>query len=311
VIDYQKINQVLLPNLLSHARSWVPNGKVIGNSYFARNPRRHDRKIGSFSLRLIDGVWCDFATGEHGGDLISFYAYINGISQFEAAQTLSSSMDGALPCKIKYHPPKVPKSPNIDSVTRAQKIWNNSKPIIGTLAEKYLITRGVKLPCTNALRFSSSLWHSPSQQFLPCMVAAINSWPSEKIIGIHRTFLTEDGKRKCQVKPNKMMLGQVQGGSVQLSTATNTLILAEGIETAMSVLVANPEIGVWAVLSAVGFKNVVLPKSVQNILIAADNDRTGKKFARDAATQWVKQGKSVKIALPPIGKDLNDLLLER
>jgi hypothetical protein len=45
------------------------------------------------------------------------------------------------------------------------------------------------------------------------------------------------------------------------------------------------------------------------VIICADHDAPGLRFANAAATRWVKQGLNVKIAKPPkVGQDFNDLL---
>lgn len=47
------------------------------------------------------------------------------------------------------------------------------------MAEKYLISRGLSLTLPGTLRYHPGLWHSPSKQQLPCMVAAITKWPNK------------------------------------------------------------------------------------------------------------------------------------
>ncbi len=311
MIDFHKINQGLLPNLLSYASSWLPNGKRIGQNYIALNPRRSDRKLGSFVLKLSNGTWRDYATGDSGGDIVSYYAYINNLSQIKAAQALSdyngfSSYRGIGNSLGKYSKPSTIN--NDTTISLVKKIWKNSFPITETLAEKYLANRGIILSLPGTLRYHPALWHSPSKQQLPCMVAAITKWPNKDLIGIHRTFLDPAGKGKTLFKPNKMMLGQVNGGAVRLSPVSNDLIVAEGIETALSLLCADPQACVWAALSASAFNNLVLPSSCQNVLIAADNDPTGLQAAMRVSKRWISEGRRVKIAIPPKGNDMNDLL---
>ena len=74
---------VLLPN-------WLRGGKLDGREFKALNPTRADSKIGSFSVNVITGKWADFATGDQGGDLVSLFAYINGLSQKDAALALAA-----------------------------------------------------------------------------------------------------------------------------------------------------------------------------------------------------------------------------
>ncbi len=79
----------MLPSLLSR---WLPNGKRQGQEYVALNPRRADRKAGSFKVNMRTGRWSDFATGDAGGDVISLAAYIFGLSQNEAKLKLADML---------------------------------------------------------------------------------------------------------------------------------------------------------------------------------------------------------------------------
>jgi len=58
----------------------------------ALNPRRHDRRLGSFSINLRTGRWADFATANRGGDIISLAAYLFGTSQVKAARTIAAAL---------------------------------------------------------------------------------------------------------------------------------------------------------------------------------------------------------------------------
>jgi hypothetical protein len=70
---------------LNFIRNLLPNGKVEANEFVALNPTRLDKRLGSFRINVISGKWSDFATGDRGGDVISLYAYLKGISNYEAA----------------------------------------------------------------------------------------------------------------------------------------------------------------------------------------------------------------------------------
>ena len=73
---------VLLPQ-------WLFGGKLDGYEFKALNPTRSDSKVGSFSINIRTGAWSDFATGDKGGDLVSLYAYLNGMEQVEAAKDVA------------------------------------------------------------------------------------------------------------------------------------------------------------------------------------------------------------------------------
>jgi len=80
-INFSAINRVALTALPGLLARWLPDGRREGNEWVARNPRRHDRHLGSFKINLITGKWADFATGEGGGDPVSLAAYLSGQPQ--------------------------------------------------------------------------------------------------------------------------------------------------------------------------------------------------------------------------------------
>ena len=84
-IAFRRIAEAARANCAAIVTQWLPQGKRYGNEWCARNPRREDRRIGSFRINLRTGAWADFAIDERGGDLISLAAYLYGLSQPEAA----------------------------------------------------------------------------------------------------------------------------------------------------------------------------------------------------------------------------------
>jgi hypothetical protein len=84
-IAFRRIAEAAVGRAEAIARRWLPDGRLDGVEWVARNPTRDDRRRGSFKVNLRTGKWADFATGESGGDLVSLAAYLHGLSQAEAA----------------------------------------------------------------------------------------------------------------------------------------------------------------------------------------------------------------------------------
>jgi len=188
------------------------------------------------------------------------------------------------------------------------ELWAKSKPILNTLGESYLRERDITIPLPDSLRFLRWCFHSPSEQRFPALIAQIEHVLHEFPIGIHRTYLKQAAAEKANVEPNKMILGKTQGGAIRLAEATDQLAITEGIENGLSVLQATG-IPTWAALSCGNFLNLVLPRSIRKLIICADHDKPGLRFAMMAARQWRSQGIKVNIATPPEkGTDFNDLL---
>ena len=193
----------------------------------------------------------------------------------------------------------------------ARAIWNRAQPAQDTSVSAYLESRGITAAIPPTLRYLAAANHTDTGLYLPCMIAAIAQWPSCEIVAIHRTYLRADGKGKAGVSKQKMMLGPVGGGAVRLSPHGPTLVVAEGIETAMTVLQETKH-PVWAALSKGGIENLILPDDVTEVTIAADHDEPGLEAANKAARKWTAAGRKVRIAKPPIqGWDFNDQLLAK
>lgn len=186
----------------------------------------------------------------------------------------------------------------------AKRIWDSCVPLAGTPTEAYLASRGVATNST-MLRHHPALWHEERNINCPALVAAVQQ--DGAFTGIHRTFLTEVGD-----KFDRKMLGPCRGGSVHLTPYKKTLIVAEGIETALSVMVlhADPEAGYWAALSSGGMAGLVLPRRAGALVVAADGDNSGRNAASELAQRASLAGWSARILHAPEGKDFNDILQE-
>ncbi len=91
-VDFDRVNAAALAQADRVVTGLLPDGRREGAEWVARNPRRDDRRPGSFKVNLQKGVWGDFATGDKGGDLVSLSAYVAGVNQREAAIRLAESL---------------------------------------------------------------------------------------------------------------------------------------------------------------------------------------------------------------------------
>ena len=189
---------------------------------------------------------------------------------------------------------------------QAYRLWMEAEPVTGTLAEVYLRGRGINYPLPGTLRFSPSCWHATAQRF-PALVSMVEGGDG---FAVHRTYLAPDGAAKALVTPSKAMLGQCRGGAVRLSEAQGPLVVAEGIETALSLasgLLRGPAT-VWAALSTSGMKSLHLPPHPSRLTIASDGDAAGKEAAHTLAERASALGWRVSLLPAPEGRDWNDIL---
>jgi hypothetical protein len=191
----------------------------------------------------------------------------------------------------------------------AHQLWGESKPIEGTPAETYLRGRGISCPLPDRLRFHPQCWHGPSGSRLPAMVALVEGGEG---LAVHRTFLRSDGTGKAGLAGgDKLMLGATAGGAVRLSGGLSRLAVAEGIESALSLLcglLAGPAM-IWAALSTSGMRSLRLPPVAGQLVIAGDGDRPGREAAHALASRADALGWQVSLIDPGAGADFNDILI--
>lgn len=205
----------------------------------------------------------------------------------------------------------------------ALSLWREARPIGGTIAERYLVGRGILLPAEvlsgHALRFHPACpfrLDSGETVRLPAMLGVMTGIETGDFQGIHRTALQADGSGKAQVRgldDARKMLGSSKGACVRLSTddrVTNGLAIAEGIETALAVIGNFGVSPVWATLSAGTMARFPVLSGIECLSIFADNDasRTGSTAADQCADKWTAAACECVIWTPPdIGSDFNDL----
>lgn len=313
-LDFVEINRAVLADYPSFLQRWIPGGRFNGCEYVPVNPKRHDRRAGSFKINWRTGNWSDFATGDGGKTPLSLYAYLTGLPYVQAGYRLVEELGS----KSGFQIISTAKTPNISKPDEreeqknsdyALKLWNSSFSAENTVIAKYLHSRGIVAAIPSDIRLLPGHRHKPSGRMYPVMLAAIRRWPCKELVAVHRTWLLPDGSGKAPLEPAKMMLGPASGGAVQLSAPAQKIVIAEGLETALSVM-QETSLPVWAGLSTSGMTGLVLPDLplAQEIIIAGDNDPAGRKAAIHAAENWTKEGREVRLAFPPLDQDFNDML---
>lgn len=168
---------------------------------------------------------------------------------------------------------------------------------------------GLVLPRSTAgrLRFHQGVRH-PSGGVWPAMMALVTDGADDRPLGIHRTLLAPAGGGKAAVRPQRMMLGPCAGGAVRLAEADLRVMVGEGIETCLAAMQATG-LPAWAALSTSGMRRLDLPECIREVVVLADADPPGEAAAEAAARRWQSEGRRVRIARPPVGKDFNDALV--
>jgi hypothetical protein len=195
----------------------------------------------------------------------------------------------------------------------AARIWENADPL-GPTAKSYLARRGLNASAFHELRFHPRLEHWFGGGCMPAVIARVTSKDGD-FLGVHATFLTEEGRANNALgSRRKLMLGTVRGGGVRFGSplAEQAYAVGEGIESTLSAMRLWGLSGGCAALSAPGLENLLLPADVKRIVIASDNDvnSRGQDAANRARFRWEAEGRHVRVRQPNAqGHDYNDLLL--
>lgn len=171
------------------------------------------------------------------------------------------------------------------------------------------------------LRFERRFFDCESRQWHPAMLAAVRD-VSGQLVTVHRTLLTGDGHKADVGVPKRLMRlpegRTITGCAIRFGEPHEVLALAEGIETALSVVVATG-LPCWACICAHGMEVVEIPKQVKRVLIFEDKDLsgTGERAAQALYIRLKTEGVQVRVASVPSevpvglkGIDWNDTLLE-
>ena len=230
----------------------------------------------------------------------------------------------------------------------AKAIYLKAGPILNTPGEAYFAARGIDLSRlawpVSALHFEPRLycaelgpWDNDSAH-VPGIVMPINAMGGE-MVGIHRIWIAEqDGRwvKRPGLKKAKKALGAYAGGVVRLWNGTRVLErtgevvygrdlaraggglrvhVAEGPETALSVVMALPDERIHCAVSLSNLAGLAYPDTVAEVVLWREADPAGSpaatKFER-AVANMLRQGKRVLIAdvasIAPGVKDANDLI---
>jgi hypothetical protein len=175
----------------------------------------------------------------------------------------------------------------------------NRRP--GTIAETCLAGRKLVLPLgASVIRHAGD-----TERRGETMLALMRNVLTDAPVAVHRTYLTEDG-----IKIHRKFLGPTRGAAIKLMPASDTLTVAEGLETAPAASGAEMK-SVWAMGSAGAIALLPVLPTVATLVILAENDGGASEKAISAcAHRWCRgTGKRVFVVTPAADKDFADIWL--
>ncbi|MCZ8274969.1 MAG: toprim domain-containing protein [Microcystis sp. LE19-4.1E] len=298
-------------------RNYLSNGHrsggywIVGDTANTKGSSLFVRLTGPAHGQGARGKWQDAATGEHGDllDLLAAREGHRGLAETLAeARRFLGKPDVAARDGYARGTPFIKR---VDTAVIARRIWDEGRPLSGTLAETYLSLRQLPLPYPADLRFHPALEYRNHMtgeiSFHPALLAAVRD-ASGGLRGIQRCWLAPNG-RKAALDDPRRSLGRVHGHAVWLrhddrEHSSGTLLIGEGVETVFSLADILPSAGMVAALSASHLAGFILPGWVRYLLIARDNDPAGLRAARQLASRAVESGIEVSL-LRPVLKDFN------
>lgn len=229
--------------------------------------------------------------------------------------------------KVENLPKITPEKIDIQkNQARIDRIKAGLKPLKGSIAEKYLINRGLKVLPERDCYFHPGIDHYNDDRVktgtYPAMVGIVRNIEG-KGATFHITYLTNEGD-KAQVNKAKKLLPTVlplTGCAIELfKPVDGVLAIAEGIETALAVYQLEG-IPIWSAINAGNMAVLELPGDLTELHIYADTDPgyAGQQAAYTLARRYSDKIKLVHVHLLVNGSwatdegtkmDFLDLLLE-
>lgn len=161
---------------------------------------------------------------------------------------------------------------------------------------------------------TTSIFDKSSNKKLPAIIAFARDTKGN-ITGGQQLLLDDQTNNKANVNVPKKSFGKIAGSFVTINNGNdkaafhNITIIAEGLETALSIKQAGIDAKILCSLGISNIKNYV-PQEGEKVIIAADNDGEASitNNVIDKAVEVLSEHAIVKVVKPDIIGDFNDIL---
>ncbi|EXL04888.1 DUF7146 domain-containing protein [Aquamicrobium defluvii] len=297
-------------------REYLSNGRRVGNYWIVGDVRNTEGR--SMHVRLKTnakgraGKWVDEATSEY-GDLLDVIRESCGLVEFrdvadEARRFLAMPRPQTQRHDAQREPAAARGSPDA-----ARRLFAMSRPVAGTLAERYLTGRGILLATRErALRFHPGCYYrdllTGETRPLPALIAAVTNLDG-RITGLQRTWLDPSGDGKAHVDDPRRSLGHLLGNGIWLGldpgAPVPVMAAGEGFETMASLRTVMPALPAAAATSANHLSGLIFPPGCRRLYIAADADAAGRHGIEHLSQRAGEAGIATLVLRPQLG-DFND-----
>ncbi len=302
-------------------REYLSNGHRSGNHWIigdVRNTRGRSMHVRlKANAKGPAGKWVDEATSEF-GDLLDVIRESCGLIEFrdvadEARRFLAMPRPQVQDPGAQLQPAAARGSPDA-----ARRLFAMSRPITGTLAERYLVGRGILLTARErTVRFHPGCYYrdlvTGETLALPALIAAVTGLDG-RITGLQRTYLSPgldpSGKvGKAKLIDPRRSLGHLLGNGIWLGLEPGSpvpvMAAGEGFETMASLRTVMPTLPVAAATSANHLAGLTFPPGCRRLYIAADADAAGRHGIRRLSQRAGEAGIVTLVLRPQLG-DFND-----
>lgn len=279
-----------------------------------KNEYRYGAK-GSFAVNLSSGLWHSFETGE-GGNLFTLIQQEKGLSNFKEVLEYAVEFTRFQPSFVSVSKQSTPAKEEINDEglrDAAIKLYNKSKPIKGSLVEKYLnVHRGIYQTNNADIKYCPSVYSKVNGKnvYTPALLAFTHNEQGE-INHIQVTKLDANTANKNKLfKYCKQTFGKINGHAVNLNHqgSGDITYLTEGVETGLSILEVNPKARVFTVLGKENFSKIKVDQLTKDVVLCVDNDgKATFKYQNNGSNKIIyaierlkSNGINVSIVLPKI-----------
>ena len=195
-----------------------------------------------------------------------------------------------------------------------RRLWRETAPVVtGDPVSLYLASRVGLRDVPRCIRTVGRLrYHDEEPSWHPAMVAMV-SGPDGVPATLHRTYLTQEGRKAPVEAPRRLMPGAIpEGAAIRLFEAGPVLGIAEGIETALAAS-SLFHVPTWAAVSSGMLAKWVPPETTREVVVFGDGDAKfgGQAAAYALAHRLALKGLQVRVEIPSRpGTDWNDILLD-
>lgn len=345
--DAVEIKALLIARIEALARELHPEGSRNGAYWMCRSSQ-HAVKTGGKWIRLAGekaGGWRDEVADTQGDVLQLIGSHYGWDSKREFTKILDWSRGflglGGMSAEERQRQARAvvaqqreAEAGSADKLAQDRKrafglyVRAKARPFVGSPADVYLKGRGIDVQRLG--RMPGCLGYLPPYQSkrdgrwsYGSMLAGFTS-ADEKIVSIHRTFLTEAGE-KAPIEAVRKMWPAMGGAAIRLWRGDSrmspgeaaavglreALVLVEGVEDGLSVALARPDLRIWCAGSLGNLAAITLPECCDEIIVCADNDWGKQQAARQlekAVLALARQSRPVSVVRSFVGKDMNDAL---